>query len=108
VAASRPPPERSGGPGYSFSDENLSGATYNAGTVAMANAGPNTNGSQFFLVFQDSQLSPAYTPFGTISVVGLSVLRKVAQAGTTCTYAGAGGGVPKDKVVINSVTITKG
>jgi peptidyl-prolyl cis-trans isomerase B (cyclophilin B) len=98
----------SGGPGYSFNDENLSGATYNAGTVAMANAGPNTNGSQFFLVFQDSQLSPAYTPFGTISAAGLAVLRKVAQGGTSCTFAGAGGGVPKDKVVINSVTIAKG
>jgi len=97
----------SGGPGYSFNDENLSGATYNAGTVAMANAGPDTNGSQFFLVFQNSQLSPAYTPFGTISPAGLAILQKVAKAGTTCTYAGAGGGVPKDKVAINSVTIAK-
>jgi peptidyl-prolyl cis-trans isomerase B (cyclophilin B) len=98
----------SGGPGYTFSDENLSGATYNAGTVAMANAGADTNGSQFFLVFQNSQLSPAYTPFGTISAAGLAVLQKVAKGGTTCTFAGAGGGVPKDKVTINSVTITKG
>ncbi len=98
----------SGGPGYSFDDENLTSATYKAGTVAMANAGPNTNGSQFFLVFQASQLPPDYTPFGTISAAGLAVLHKVAAAGTTCTYAGAGGGVPKDKVVINSVTIAKG
>ena len=97
----------SGGPGYTFADENLTGATYPAGTVAMANAGPNTNGSQFFLVFQASQLPPDYTPFGTISSAGLAVLHKVATAGTTCTYAGAGGGVPRDKVVINSVTVTK-
>ena len=97
----------SGGPGYSFDDENLTGATYPAGTVAMANAGPNTNGSQFFLVFQASQLPPDYTPFGTISAAGLAVLHKVATAGTTCTYAGAGGGVPRDKVVINSVAIAK-
>jgi peptidyl-prolyl cis-trans isomerase B (cyclophilin B) len=96
----------SGGPGYQFNDENLTGATYNAGTVAMANAGPNTNGSQFFLVFQDSQLPPSYTPFGTITS-GLAILQKVAQAGTTCAFS-AGGGVPKDKVIINSVTITKG
>ena len=97
----------SGGPGYSFSDENLTSAMYPAGTVAMANAGPNTNGSQFFLVFQASQLPPDYTPFGTISAAGLAVLHKVATAGTTCTYAGAGGGVPRDKVVINSVAIAK-
>ena len=92
-----------GGPGYSFSDENLTGATYKAGTVAMANSGTNTNGSQFFLVFKDTSLSPAYTPFGTITS-GLDILQKVANAGTSCTYS-AGGGVPKEKVVINSVTI---
>ena len=97
----------SGGPGYQFNDENLTGATYNAGTVAMANAGPDTNGSQFFLVFADSQLAPSYTPFGTITS-GLAILRKVAQAGTTCVIPGAGGGVPKDKVIIDSVTIAKG
>ena len=95
-----------GGPGYQFADENLTGASYPAGTVAMANAGPGTNGSQFFLVFQDTQLPPSYTPFGTITS-GLDVLAKVAKAGTTCTYAGAGGGVPKDKVAISAVTITK-
>src|SRR4051794_25717230 len=54
----------SGGPGYEFGDENLTGATYKAGTVAMANAGAGTNGSQFFLVYKDSQLNPNYTPFG--------------------------------------------
>jgi peptidyl-prolyl cis-trans isomerase B (cyclophilin B) len=96
----------SGGPGYTFADENLAGATYGAGTVAMANAGPDTNGSQFFLVFQDTTLPPSYTPFGTITS-GLDVLKKVATAGTTCTFPGAGGGVPKDKVAINSVAITK-
>jgi peptidyl-prolyl cis-trans isomerase B (cyclophilin B) len=96
----------SGGPGYQFADENLAGATYPAGTVAMANAGPDTNGSQFFLVFQDTSLPPSYTPFGTITA-GLDVLQKVAKAGTTCTFAGAGGGVPKDKVAITAVTITK-
>jgi peptidyl-prolyl cis-trans isomerase B (cyclophilin B) len=96
----------SGGPGYQFADENLAGATYPAGTVAMANAGPDTNGSQFFLVFQDTSLPPSYTPFGTITA-GLDVLQKVAKSGTTCTFAGAGGGVPKDKVAITAVTITK-
>jgi peptidyl-prolyl cis-trans isomerase B (cyclophilin B) len=96
-----------GGPGYSFDDENLTGATYKAGTVAMANGGANTNGSQFFLVFKDSTsaLSPAYTPFGTITS-GLDILQNVAKAGTSCTLS-VGGGVPKEKIVINSVTIKK-
>jgi peptidyl-prolyl cis-trans isomerase B (cyclophilin B) len=93
-----------GGPGYSFGDENLKGATYPAGTLAMANSGANTNGSQFFLVFQNTSLAASYTPFGTITS-GLDILQNVAKAGTSCTYAGAGGGVPKDKVVINSVSI---
>ncbi|WP_457033598.1 peptidylprolyl isomerase [Kitasatospora sp. P5_F3] len=65
----------SGGPGYQFADENLTGATYPAGTVAMANAGPGTNGSQFFLVYKDTQLPPSYTPFGKITG-GLDVLSR--------------------------------
>ena len=74
-----------GGPGYQFQDENLTatavtGGTYPAGTVAMANSGPDTNGSQFFLVYKDSQLPPSYTPFGTITG-GLDVLQKIAAAG---------------------------
>ncbi len=93
----------SGGPGYKFNDENLAGAKYPQGTVAMANAGPNTNGSQFFLVYKNTTLAPSYTPFGRI-VSGLSVIQKVAAAGTT---NGSGDGKPKDKVVIESVTIKK-
>ncbi len=93
----------SGGPGYKFNDENLTGATYPQGTVAMANAGPNTNGSQFFLVYKNTTLAPSYTPFGRI-VGGLNVIQKVAAAGTT---NGTGDGHPKDKVVIDSVTIKK-
>ena len=101
-----------GGPGYQFASENLpSGAsssgtvTYQAGTVAMANSGSATsNGSQFFLVFKNSSLGPDYTPFATITS-GLDILQKVADAGTSCSYSGAGGGAPKEKVVINSVTV---
>ncbi len=102
-----------GGPGYEFDSENLptagsSGAvTYKAGTVAMANSNSSTtNGSQFFLVFKDTTLGPDYTPFGTITS-GLDILQNVAKAGTSCTFAGAGGGVPKDKVIIDSVSIKK-
>lgn len=95
----------SGGPGYQFADENLTGATYPAGTVAMANGGANTNGSQFFLVFKSTTLPASYTPFGKITS-GLDILQNVAKAGTSCTIQ-AGGGVPKEKVIINSVTVKK-
>lgn len=95
-----------GGPGYVFGNENLTGATYGAGTVAMANTGTaDSNGSQFFLVFAPTSLPASYTPFGTITT-GLDILQKVAKAGTTCTYS-AGGGVPREKVIMDSVTIKK-
>ena len=94
-----------GGPGYKFDDENLTGATYKAGTVAMANSSPNTNGSQFFLVFKNSTLAPSYTPFGTI-VSGLNIIQKVAKGGSDNSN-GPGDGHPKQKVEIESVTITK-
>ena len=94
-----------GGPGYQFADENLTGATYPAGTVAMANGGANTNGSQFFLVYKDTTLPASYTPFGKITS-GLDILQNVAKAGTSCSIQ-AGGGVPKKKVIINSVTVRK-
>ena len=96
-----------GGPGYQFADENLTGATYPAGTVAMANGGANTNGSQFFLVFKNTTLPASYTPFGKITS-GLDILQNVAKAGTSCSLsASVGGGVPKEKVIINSVTVKK-
>jgi peptidyl-prolyl cis-trans isomerase B (cyclophilin B) len=96
----------SGGPGYEFNDENLAGATYPAGTLAMANAGPNTNGSQFFLVYKNTSLSPAYTPFGKI-VGGLNVLLDIAKDGIKPPLNSAGGGHPKETVTIESVTIKK-
>ena len=84
-----------GGPGYQFGNENLSG-----------NAGPGTNGSQFFLVYKDSTSLPSnYTPFGTI-VSGLKIIQNVAKAGSD-NANGAGDGHPKEKVVIKSVTIKK-
>ena len=86
-----------GGPGYTFADENLEGAKYPRGTVAMANSGPGTNGSQFFLVYKDTQLDPNYTPFGTI-VSGLELIEGVAKAGSTPT----GDGKPKTAVTIKT------
>jgi len=75
----------SGGPGYQFEDENLpkgSGGTYTypAGTVAMANSGADTNGSQFFFVVKDSPFPPNYTVFGTVSK-GMDVLEKLLAVG---------------------------
>lgn len=97
----------SGGPGYQFGDENLTAlgegasVTYPRGTIAMANAGPGTNGSQFFLVYKDSPLPPNYTPFGTITK-GLDVLDKVAKAGSTPTSDGK----PNAPVKITKVTLS--
>ncbi|CAM5571975.1 Peptidylprolyl isomerase OS=Streptomyces alboniger OX=132473 GN=CP975_05655 PE=4 SV=1 [Streptomyces alboniger] len=105
-----------GGPGYSIPDENLKdkrlkGNVYPAGTVAMANqynakkkTGRNTGGSQFFLVYQDSQLPPHYTPFGTISDSGMKVLKKIADAGES---SGQGDGSPNATVVIDKATVTE-
>jgi peptidyl-prolyl cis-trans isomerase B (cyclophilin B) len=96
----------SGGPGYKFASENLKGARYTHGTLAMANAGPGTNGSQFFIVYRDSLSLPAnYSPFGKV-VSGLGIIQNVAKAGTD-NANGKGDGHPKDKVVIESVTIKK-
>lgn len=99
-----------GGPGYTIPDENLKDKslkdnTYPAGTVAMANTGQkNSGGSQFFLVYQDSQLPPSYTPFGTVSESGMKVLKKIADAGES---TGGGDGAPNATVVINKATVSK-
>jgi peptidyl-prolyl cis-trans isomerase B (cyclophilin B) len=98
-----------GTPGYNFASENLKNAKYPAGTVAMANGGTATsNGSQFFIVYKDSSsgLGTSYTPFATVTS-GLDIVQNDAKSGTSCTYAQAGGGVPKKKVIIDSVTISK-
>ena len=97
----------SGGPGYEFASENLTGATYPAGTLAMANTGaPDSNGSQFFLVYQNTSLPPSYTPFGKI-VSGLNILQNVGKRGYGPPLNQAGGGAPKESVEIESVTIKK-
>ncbi|WP_406166632.1 peptidylprolyl isomerase [Streptomyces sp. NBC_00996] len=108
-----------GGPGYTIPDENLKdkslkGNVYPAGTVAMANQynaqtkqGRHTGGSQFFLVYQDSQLPPDYTPFGTVSDAGMKVLKKIAAAGAQPADPQTGNTAPNATVVINKATITK-
>jgi peptidyl-prolyl cis-trans isomerase B (cyclophilin B) len=96
----------SGGPGYQFYTENLTGAKYPAGTLAMARAQSfDSNGSQFFVVYKNTPLPPSYTPFGTV-VSGLNILQNVAKAGSDNSNP-AGGGHPKQNVEIESVTIKK-
>lgn len=102
-----PAADGSGGPGFKFDDENLptpdeSGSyNYARGTVAMANSGPNTNGSQFFLVYEDSPLPPNYTVVGNVTK-GLSILDDVAAAGV---QDGSSDGAPLQSVVIEKATI---
>ena len=93
-----------GGPGYKFNDEPVT-RNYDRGTLAMANAGPNTNGSQFFIVQQLYQPpTKAYTIFGHLTD-GLDVLDKIA---TTPTGPGKGGpDTPKTPITINSITISE-
>jgi cyclophilin family peptidyl-prolyl cis-trans isomerase len=96
-----------GGPTYKFAQEIPKGTTYPRGTIAMANTGqPNSTGSQFFLCFTDTQLSPDYTPVGTVDQAGLAVLDKVAAAGNDGSFAAqAGGGAPKLPVTINTMAV---
>ncbi len=92
-----------GGPGYSIPDENLpkDGANnYPAGTVAMANAGAGTGGSQFFIVYKDTTLGPNYTIWGKV-VSGLDVVTRVAAAGEK---TGAGDGAPNQAIVITKAS----
>lgn len=103
-----------GGPGYQFANEYPTDQypkgdpalqqplTYPRGTLAMANAGADTNGSQFFLVYKDSQLPPNYTAFGTIDATGLATLDKIAAAGVA---GGGEDGKPATDVQIKSVLL---
>jgi peptidyl-prolyl cis-trans isomerase B (cyclophilin B) len=94
----------SGGPGYSVPDENLPAeddANYPAGTVAMANAGPGTAGSQFFIVYEDTTLPPNYTIWGTVTE-GLDLVQDVADAGVA---GGGTDGAPAAPIGIISTTV---
>lgn len=105
-----------GGPGYEFADELTTakaqaegtpwGSTkttvYPAGTVAMANAGADTNGSQFFLVYDDSELPPAYTVFGSMDADTVTTVREIAAEGTT---DGSTDGTPAAEVTFSNVTV---
>jgi peptidyl-prolyl cis-trans isomerase B (cyclophilin B) len=109
-----PTGEGAGGPGYQFANEyptdqyqpddpaTQSPVIYPRGTLAMANAGPGTNGSQFFLVYKDSQLPPQYTVFGTIDETGLATLDKIAADGVA---DGGPDGPPKLATTVKTVQL---
>ncbi len=92
----------SGGPGYKFDDENLEGK-YTRGTVAMANSGPNTNGSQFFIIHKDYDLPNNYVIFGHVSK-GMDTVDKIAEAEVT-TNSSMEKSKPVNPVKIESVEI---
>lgn len=89
-----------GGPGYQFRDETHAKTSYNRGTLAMANSGPNTNGSQFFIMHADYPLPNQYSIFGEVTD-GLDVVDSIAGAPTGSQDR------PSDPVTINSVDISE-
>lgn len=94
-----------GGPGYSFASEIAPDATYSVGTVALANAGPDTNGSQFFVVYGDTTLSPEYTILGTVTGEGMRAVDEIAAQGV---QKGAQDGPPNATAEIAKVTVPEG
>ena len=94
----------SGGPNFSYRDENLPTAieaNYPAGVVAMANSGPSTNGSQFFIVYEDTSLPPSYTIWGKVTK-GLEIIQAIAKDGVVGDKTD---GTPKQKIAIEKVRV---
>ncbi len=96
-----------GTPGYTFADELDGDETYGAGTLAMANRGENTNGSQFFIVYAETPLPPAYTVFGTVDEAAVALIQGVADDGSDESN-GPGDGTPLTPVEISSVVADRG
>jgi peptidyl-prolyl cis-trans isomerase B (cyclophilin B) len=100
-----------GGPGYTIPDELAGNETYGPGVVAMANAGANTGGSQFFIVYDKNghklDANPNYTIFGRV-VQGLDVVKKIAEIPVQNASAGLSGQKPAKTVYLNSVTVSSG
>lgn len=96
-----------GGPTYQYKEENTAAATYGTGVVAMANGGPGTTSSQFFIIYKDSNssLGKQYSVIGTITS-GLDVVTKVAAGGNDGSNQ-AGGGKPELPITIKSIAEAK-
>jgi len=91
-----------GGPGYRFDDEKFDGE-YNRGVIAMANAGDNTNGSQFFIMHQDYPLDPKYVIFGQV-IAGMDVVDAIAESEVTVSTSGENS-QPVNPIAVQSVEI---
>lgn len=106
-------PTGQGDPGFTVPDENLPSAdatgngTYPRGTVAMANRGPGTSSSQFFIVYKDTMLPPNYTIVGQVST-GLEVIEYVASQGVSDSSPTPGDGPPAQPLVIKTATVRNG
>lgn len=100
-----PKGDGTGGPGYKFDDEKIA-RNYKRGIIAMANSGPNTNGSQFFIMHKDYQLPKNYVIFGGL-VEGFDVLDKIAATPVAMSPAGNEMSVPTKDVIIENVEITE-
>jgi peptidyl-prolyl cis-trans isomerase B (cyclophilin B) len=95
----------SGGPGYTIPAEYDGTETYPAGTLAMARAAdPDSGGSQFFIVYGDTGLDPAYTVFGTVDQATIDAITDAAEAGVT-PVLGPEDGTPKTEITIESATV---
>ncbi|OCT14520.1 peptidylprolyl isomerase [Paenibacillus pectinilyticus] len=100
-----------GGPGYKFADELSKAHTYEPGTVAMANAGPNTNGSQFFICSgadcANLNKTPNYTIFGKVTADSMATITKIAETPVELDPNGGdpSPSKPKEKVTINTISI---
>ncbi len=99
-----PNADGTGGPGYTFNDEPFEGE-YKRGMVAMANSGPNTNGSQFFIIHKDYEMPKKYVIFGKVTE-GMEVVDKIATAQTTDNGSGENS-KPIDPVKIISIQVSE-
>ncbi|PCN44735.1 peptidylprolyl isomerase [Brevibacillus laterosporus] len=104
-----PKGDGTGGPGYSFEDELKNGHSYDKGVVAMANAGPNTNGSQFFIGSGDDVKNlegrPDYTIFGKITA-GIDTIDKIAATPVKANAFGENS-MPTETITIQKITVTE-
>jgi len=104
VQGGDPKGDGTGGPGYKFDDEPFTGE-YTRGTIAMANAGPNTNGSQFFIMHQDYPLPKNYVIFGKVTA-GIEVVDKIAESPVKTSASGEPSS-PVTPVKILSVSVSQ-
>lgn len=100
-----PTGQGNGGPGFSFASETTGSETYPVGTVALANAGPSTTGSQFFIVYGTTTVDPSYTILGTVTGDGMAVVQDIAAQGV---QGNAQDGAPVAAATINSMNVPDG